>query len=83
MYKQLSYILSLGGFHLTKWICIRREVLALLPSCELQKNCTVVVLRRYTTGEESIGNVVEYGKGHFLLQNQHLRPAIHEEMYAK
>ena len=37
MYKQVTELLSLGGFHLTKWICNRSEVLDIILSSELSK----------------------------------------------
>ena len=37
MCKQVTDLLALGGFHLTKWICNRREVLDSISSSELSK----------------------------------------------
>ncbi|CAH8485099.1 unnamed protein product [Dicrocoelium dendriticum] len=45
----LTRILSDGGFHLTKWISNRKEVIAHLPDCELK-----VPGIRYSTGEDCV-----------------------------
>ena len=36
--SQLSKLLSMGGFHLTKWVSNDREVLASIPQCERAKS---------------------------------------------
>ena len=37
MYKKLTELLTLGGFHLTKWISNKRKVLEEIPDSELTK----------------------------------------------
>ena len=37
MYEKLTELLTLGGFHLTKWISNKREVLEKIPDSELTK----------------------------------------------
>ena len=52
MYKEVSELLSHGGFHLTKWTSNKREVLEVIPDSELSKELKNMDFERDTLPTE-------------------------------
>ena len=52
MYKEVTELLSHGGFHLTKWTSNKREVLEVIPDSELSKELKNVDFERDTLPTE-------------------------------